>query len=66
MAIKLDFVVRHTSSPKIKQLSNGNECTHDWQISIGGCDDTDIRNIIEQVIFNLHATFKNPKRSKYF
>ena len=37
--------------------------THDWTVNVQGPDQHNIAHFIEKVVFHLHETFVNPKRS---
>ena len=37
--------------------------THDWTVVVKGTDGADISRVLDKVVFNLHASFVEPKRT---
>lgn len=62
--VRVFFEIGHEASLRNKKTEAG--YTHDWEIFVRGADNVDIHHFIEKVVFNLHKTFSNPKRSKSY
>ncbi|XP_018323242.1 protein ENL [Agrilus planipennis] len=60
MSIKITLEIGHEAAIRTKRTPEG--FTHDWEVFIRGCDNANIQNYIEKVIFHLHETFQKPKR----
>jgi YEATS domain-containing protein 1/3 len=39
--------------------------THEWSVWVRGENDRSLADVVEKVVFNLHESFKRPKRSEY-
>lgn len=63
MAIKVQFEIGHSSKLKSKPTLEG--FTHDWEVFVKGDDKSNISEYVEKVVFNLHESFRKPKRSEY-
>lgn len=63
MAIKVQFEIGHSSNLKSKRTPEG--FTHDWEVFVKGVDKSNISEYVEKVVFNLHESFRKPKRSEY-
>lgn len=63
MAIKVQFEIGHSSKLKSKPTLEG--FTHDWEVFVSGDDKSNISEYVEKVVFNLHESFRKPKRSEY-
>lgn len=62
--VKVIFEIGHEASVRNKRTPEG--FTHDWELFVRGADNTDIHFFVDKVVFNLHDTFPNPKRGKWF
>ncbi|GAB0088042.1 hypothetical protein DMENIID0001_024190 [Sergentomyia squamirostris] len=60
MSVKVLFEIGHESVLKQKPTIEG--FTHDWELFVRGCDNSDISHFVEKVVFNLHESFPKPKR----
>ena len=63
-AIEVKLEVGHKSYIKDKPDAYG--YTHDWNVFVRAGDNQSIEKFIRKIVFNLHETFQNPKRSKKF
>jgi YEATS domain-containing protein 1/3 len=50
----------------VKKIPSPEGFTHDWTVYVRGPENCNISYFIEKVVFNLHASFHNPKRGRVY
>ena len=64
LIIDKPFMYGTIAKPLTKKIE-GSEHTHEWCAFVRGKNNEDISCFIKKVVFNLHPSFENPKRSKF-
>ncbi|XP_048736078.2 protein AF-9-like isoform X2 [Ostrea edulis] len=59
-AVQVKIELGHRAA--VKKIPSPEGFTHDWTVYVRGPENCNISYFIEKVVFNLHASFHNPKR----
>lgn len=59
-SVKVHFEIGHVACLRSKKTPEG--FTHDWEVFVRGQEGADISHFVDKVVFQLHTTFKKPRR----